>query len=471
MHDAQTALKNTFYYSNAVMGGNEYSEIGQGLTGMINPNLDAALPVLLGISDSDSGHAIVADGYGYQFSTLYHHLNMGWAGQSDAWYNLPDVDASYSYNVVNACIYNVYMNGTGEIISGRITEMSAAPISGVVVTAQATTGGPTYTASTNNNGIYALVNLPSAKTYHLIAAKTSYGFLDQNVTTGSSLHGAIISGNFYGANFEALPSIPKAQNTNVQAYAGTHKTITLPAIDDGLPNPPGKLIYIIESLPQYGRITDPCGGIITPDLLPYTLQNFGKNVSYHPCAYFSGTDDFIFFANDGGTAPDGGDSDTATVVIDVIAPVRAAIYQTDFTGGLSADWSIIDDGSDGKTWTSTNPGDRTNPNWQDTFMIVDSFWAGNVSLDEQLITGNIDCSGFEQVYLNFSHYFRRYGTERGDVDISVDQGEWQNVARYYVRLLQVLSQLTYRLWLMANQFALDGIIPMHISNGTGVLIM
>ena len=35
---------------------------------MINSNLDAALPVLFGITGTPGGHAIVGDGYGYDTS-------------------------------------------------------------------------------------------------------------------------------------------------------------------------------------------------------------------------------------------------------------------------------------------------------------------------------------------------------------------------------------------------------------------
>ena len=70
------------------------TNIGDGLNGMINPNLDSNNPVILGIDDSQGdGHAVVADGYGYKSSTLYHHLNMGWDGEDDVWYNLPNIDA------------------------------------------------------------------------------------------------------------------------------------------------------------------------------------------------------------------------------------------------------------------------------------------------------------------------------------------------------------------------------------------
>ena len=65
---------------------------------MINPNLDARFPVLLGIIDPQAiGHEVVVDGYGYTSATLYHHLNLGWSGTADAWYNLPTISAG-SYN-------------------------------------------------------------------------------------------------------------------------------------------------------------------------------------------------------------------------------------------------------------------------------------------------------------------------------------------------------------------------------------
>ena len=82
----------------------------------------------------NSGHAVLVDGYGYDQSTriktLYHHLNMGWAGYNDLWYNLPEIG---DYDTVPACIYNVFPTGTGEIISGRVTDATGWPILGVTV--------------------------------------------------------------------------------------------------------------------------------------------------------------------------------------------------------------------------------------------------------------------------------------------------------------------------------------------------
>ena len=60
-------LKTVFKFSNAVNGANNGKDIGAGLAGMINPNLDAEHPVLLALMGS-GGHAVVADGYGYDLS-------------------------------------------------------------------------------------------------------------------------------------------------------------------------------------------------------------------------------------------------------------------------------------------------------------------------------------------------------------------------------------------------------------------
>ena len=51
--------------------------------------------------------------------------------------------------------------------------------------------------------------------------------------------------------------------------------------------------------------------------VPYTLVNNGNTVDYWSCPYFAGQDSFYFKANDGGTPPEGGDSEPATVTIDV----------------------------------------------------------------------------------------------------------------------------------------------------------
>jgi hypothetical protein len=114
---------------------------------------------------------------------------------------------------------------------------------------------------------------------------------------------------------------------------------------------------------------------------------------------------------------------------------KLTIFDENFSSGLPEDWTVVDKNNDGKTWTHTNPGNRFKPkNWETTFMIVDSDWAGiEVEMDEELITPPIDCTGYGTVYLKFEHYFRWYNkslNEVGDIDVSINGGAWTNVAKY-----------------------------------------
>jgi len=200
--DTADSLRNVFMYSNAVKGLNSYDNIGAGLIGMVNPNLDAGYPVLLGITGSPGGHAIVCDGYGYIASTLYHHLNMGWSGYENAWYNLPTIDTAIgTFGSVYKCVYNIYVSGGGEIISGRVlNETSAAPVSGAVVTATDSFGG-TYTGVTNARGIYAIPKLPSSTTFTLSVSAPGHSYPTMNVATGLSSDYSPVSGNVWAADF------------------------------------------------------------------------------------------------------------------------------------------------------------------------------------------------------------------------------------------------------------------------------
>ncbi|MHC1725845.1 MAG: C10 family peptidase [Syntrophobacteraceae bacterium] len=210
--DTADALKNIFGYSNAIRGYNPDWVAGipiANLKKMINPNLDASLPVLLGINGNSGGHAIVTDGYGYNASTLYHHLNMGWSGYDDAWYNLPDITAGYTFDIVYKCIYNVYKSGSGEIISGRVLDAAGNPVSGATVTARRS-GVTTRTATTNSKGVYALTKIPSVASYTISVTKTGYSFASKTVSTRTSYDDKISTGNLWGVDFtqsSAKPSV------------------------------------------------------------------------------------------------------------------------------------------------------------------------------------------------------------------------------------------------------------------------
>jgi hypothetical protein len=200
------ALKTTFGYSNAVVGGNNgYNIPADARNRMVNPNLDAGLPVLFGIVGSHGGHAIVGDGYGYQSGTMYHHLNMGWSGNNDLWYNLPNIDDSYyGFTSILDVVYNVYTSGTGEIISGRIVGCAGGALSGVTVTATLYGGATMASTTTNSNGIYAFTRLSSDTSYIIGASKSGFSFEYQQVNTGNSWVYPSSSGNRWGVDFSDM---------------------------------------------------------------------------------------------------------------------------------------------------------------------------------------------------------------------------------------------------------------------------
>ena len=164
---------------------------------MVNANLDARLPVGVALN----GHNVVCDGYGYNSSTLYNHMNMGWGGQDNAWYALPMVDG---FTNIWYFIYNIYPNASGEIVSGRVM-CGGSPLANAAVTAVRASGG-TYTATTDTNGIYALAAIPSASQYTITVALANFITASTNCSTGTSLSGSTSSGNVWGENFSLVPA-------------------------------------------------------------------------------------------------------------------------------------------------------------------------------------------------------------------------------------------------------------------------
>ena len=132
------------------------------------PNLDARCPVGVSVSGA-GGHSVVGDGYGYSGGDFYIHLNMGWAGHDDLWYNPPNLGTtSYAFNAIDGYLFNVFPDKTGSIASGRVLDASGAPVAGATVTLKKN-GATVETATSDANGIYAFI--ATAGTYLVAASK------------------------------------------------------------------------------------------------------------------------------------------------------------------------------------------------------------------------------------------------------------------------------------------------------------
>ncbi len=202
MDSISPALRDTFHYESALLGincdGQRIDNLSSELASMMNPNLDAGSPVILCLLSPVRGHAIVADGYGYNYSSAYYHLNMGWSGVDDAWYNLPHVNP---YSLVGACIYNIFPRGGGEIISGRVTDPQDRPVRDATVLL--TEGTTQRMAATNERGVYAFTGLASESRCRISVSKPGCTFTPEEriVATGQSVDSSPLCGNVWAVEF------------------------------------------------------------------------------------------------------------------------------------------------------------------------------------------------------------------------------------------------------------------------------
>ncbi len=218
------------------------------------------------------------------------------------------------------------------------------------------------------------------------------------------------------------PRPPSASNAEVSTPFDTPISITLQAGDDGLPDPPATLTYVVTALPAHGTLSEPGVGTIT--YVPWTLTASVNVVDYTPAPAYGGTDNFTFVADDGGVAPDGGESNTATISITVGGP--QVVY--DFPMDSDPNWTA--EGA----WAFGTPTGGGSHNLDPTSGHTgDNVYGYNLAGDYTdgmpvyyLTTAALDCTDVTETELRFWRWLgvesSRY--DQADLAVSNDGAAW-----------------------------------------------
>ncbi len=244
------------------------------------------------------------------------------------------------------------------------------------------------------------------------------------LSAGEGLPADFIESDLSAALTCARP--PAAEDASVSTPANTPVTVTLVASDDGLPDPPGALRYVIVSLPDHGTLSDPAADVI--ESVPYTLVG-GDQVVYTPDSWYVGSDAFTFLANDGGEPPEGGDSNVATVSIEVTPPEPELVYHFALDGdpgwATEGQWAFGQPTGGGSHDRDPSAG-HTGDNVYGYNLYGD--YTSNMPV-HYLTTTAINCNNLIEVELR---YWRWLGVESSDydhatVEVSSDGADWTEV--------------------------------------------
>jgi hypothetical protein len=219
------------------------------------------------------------------------------------------------------------------------------------------------------------------------------------------------------------PRAPSAASRTVAVGEDRSRLVTLLASDDGLPDPPAALAYQILSLPTFQLKDAGNDYVIQPGDLPYTLVAGGDQVEYASSG-FVGTDSFQFQVDDGGTPPDGGVSNIATVTVNVV-PVLSIPFADSFaTTTFSPDrWVSVS----GATIDDVGEAEPSAP--------YSARFNGNPNGRDEIVTHLIDLTTVDAARLSYA--WQRTGNgespDSGDnlyVEFMNNLGSWQLLQEY-----------------------------------------
>ncbi len=115
-----------------------------------------------------------------------------------------------------------------------------------------------------------------------------------------------------------------------------------------------------------------------------------------------------------------------------ISQAQTTILETNFSSGLPAGWSNIDNGASGEVWQFNNPGSRsTGGNFDANFAILDSKKYGNgTSQDASLESAAFDASSYTSILtLEYDYQYRESSSSTAIVEV-FNGSSWTTVKTY-----------------------------------------
>ncbi|MCH8568791.1 MAG: choice-of-anchor J domain-containing protein, partial [Balneolales bacterium] len=107
------------------------------------------------------------------------------------------------------------------------------------------------------------------------------------------------------------------------------------------------------------------------------------------------------------------------------------VWSTGFEDGIPDGWSVTDNSGTSFVWETNQPGGGLTGEFTN-FVIADSDAAGSGAgnVNTTLTTDEIDISGLSEVSFIINHSYRHLGSQRGRVEWSLDNDNWQLLVEY-----------------------------------------
>lgn len=243
------ALKERFGYASArsCWCYHERKGLNEMAKNAILGSLDAGMPVAVGIGGAAGGHEVVLDGYGYAFGTPYIHMNCGWSGSDNLWYNIMGETVTHlEFSYLDEIGYNIHPSERGEVISGRVQDESGKGVAGAQVVL-VTPSGKRLSAESGATGIYSF-RVTESGSYGLSASgggkESNAVTVNMRVTTGnftvtktgltfnlSDSDGEV--GNRWGVDLVLKASVSKKPDLCFEAAEGWPADVYLTTTDSG----------------------------------------------------------------------------------------------------------------------------------------------------------------------------------------------------------------------------------------------